>query len=155
MRNTSACCQSVLLLSSLPASPAYVLSIGIINFFVPHITPFLERNCFTSPWCTWLGETSQSKVMFFHAALSVFYVPLRPSGISWPYSIQVWGRKNHCILKCWLHQMATRLEDSNHAGLRRLKTHLENWCLLSLYRKKWIRKENNKEGHTLILLCSG
>lgn len=64
------------------------------------------------------------------------------------------GKKNHCILKCWLHQMATRLEDSNHAGLRRLKTRLENWSLLSLYRKKWIKKENNKEGCALILLCS-
>jgi len=51
--------------------------------------------------------------------------------------------------------MATRLEDSNHAGLGRLKTRLENWSLLSLYRKKWIKKENNKEGYALILLRSG
>lgn len=50
--------------------------------------------------------------------------------------------------------METRLEESNHAGLRRLKTRLENWRL-SLYRKKWIKEENNKERHMLILLCSG
>lgn len=142
---------SQLLRPSLPASPPSVLESCISLCSILH--HFWKETL--SYYFHAFGQGSpHNQVILFHAALLRFYVSLKPSVISWPYSIHVGGEKNHCILKCWLHQMATRLEDSNHAGLRRLKTRLENWSLLSLYRKKWIKKENNKEGCALILLCS-
>lgn len=140
---------SQLLHPSLPASPPSVLEscISLCSISTLHHYSFTLFSRIQP------GESSQSGYFLPRSTVEILcFFEAKCHQLAIQHSCL--GEKNHCILKCWLHQMATRLEDSNHAGLRRLKTHLENWSLLSLYRKKWIKKENNKKGYALILLCS-
>lgn len=137
---------------ALPASPPSLLESYISLCSILH--HFWKETLSTLSSCIQPGQCSQSDYCLPRSTVGILcFFAAKCHQFAIQHSCL--GGKNHCILKCWLHQMATRLEDSNHAGLGRLKTRLENWSLLSLYRKKWIKKENNKEGYALILLRSG
>lgn len=143
--------RSHLPLPSLSASPACALSIEIINFFVPRLTKVFY---ITSMRLAGEGLAITGYILSHSTASTSCFFAAKCYQLAMQHSVLGEKKKDYCILKYWLHQMATRLRDSNHAELRQLKTLLENWCLLSLHGKKWIKKENNKEGHTLIWLCS-